>query len=133
MYVYVSVCECVREHARLCVKRKTVLALERRAVTWQMVLDFVSGVVPPTMCGRSILSMQTVREQTGRSSPLVRSVAYRDLVTAAPVHYTYYCYYISNKLNTSIEIVQELCESRGGRPGLSVLTSLLVSLDVKNY
>ena len=29
-------------------------------------------------------------------------------------------------------IVQELCESRGGRPGLSVLTSLLVSVDV-NY
>ena len=30
-------------------------------------------------------------------------------------------------------IVQELCESRGGRPELSVLTSLLVSMDVKNY
>ena len=30
-------------------------------------------------------------------------------------------------------IVQEMCESRGGRPGLSVLTSLLVSVDVKNY
>ena len=30
-------------------------------------------------------------------------------------------------------IVQELCESRGGRPGLSDLTSLLVSVDVKNY
>ena len=30
-------------------------------------------------------------------------------------------------------IVQELCQSRGGRPGLSVLTSLLVSVDVKNY
>ena len=29
--------------------------------------------------------------------------------------------------------VQELCESRGGRPGLSVLTSLLVSVDVKLY
>ena len=28
-------------------------------------------------------------------------------------------------------IVQELCESRGGRPGLSVLMSLLVSVDVK--
>ena len=27
--------------------------------------------------------------------------------------------------------VQELCESRGGRPGLSVLTSLMVSVDVK--
>ena len=30
-------------------------------------------------------------------------------------------------------IVQELCESQGGRPGLSVLTSLLVSVDVKVY
>ena len=30
-------------------------------------------------------------------------------------------------------IVQELCESRGGRPGLPVLTSLLVSVDVKIY
>ena len=29
--------------------------------------------------------------------------------------------------------VQELCESQGGRPGLSVLTSLLVSVDVKLY
>ena len=30
-----------------------------------------------------------------------------------------------------IFIVQELCERRGGRPGLSVLTSLIVSVDVK--
>ena len=30
-------------------------------------------------------------------------------------------------------IVQELCESRGGRPKLSVLTSLLVSVDVKQH
>ena len=30
-------------------------------------------------------------------------------------------------------IVQELCESRGGRPGLSFLTNLLVSVDVKLY
>ena len=30
-------------------------------------------------------------------------------------------------------IVQELCESRGGRPELSVLTGLLVSVDVKLY
>ena len=27
--------------------------------------------------------------------------------------------------------VQELCESRGGRPGLSVLMSLMVSVDVQ--
>ena len=33
----------------------------------------------------------------------------------------------------AVVIVQELCESRGGRPGLSVLTSLLVSVDVKIY
>ena len=33
----------------------------------------------------------------------------------------------------STHIVKELCESRGGRPGLSVLTSLLVSVDVKLY
>ena len=31
---------------------------------------------------------------------------------------------------TLILIVQELCENRGGRPGLAVLTSLLVSVDV---
>ena len=36
-----------------------------------------------------------------------------------------------NTLKT--DIVQELCESRGGRPGLSILTSLLVSVDVKLY
>ena len=29
--------------------------------------------------------------------------------------------------------VQELCESRGGRPGFSVLMSLMVSVDVKQY
>ena len=35
--------------------------------------------------------------------------------------------------NSNPFIVQELCESRGSRPGLSVLTSLLVSVDVKLY
>ena len=29
--------------------------------------------------------------------------------------------------------VQEVCESRGGRPGLSVLMSLTVSVDVKQH
>ena len=37
------------------------------------------------------------------------------------------------RMDKNIFIVQELCESRGGCPGLSVLTSLLVSMDVKNY
>ena len=39
----------------------------------------------------------------------------------------------SNLLVLPLLIVQELCESRGGSPGLSVLTSLLVSVDVKLY
>ena len=37
------------------------------------------------------------------------------------------------QLSKVLKLVQELCESRGGRPGLSVLTSLLVSVDVKIY
>ena len=45
---------------------------------------------------------------------------------------------IQSTLNSEVTsqqkaIVQELCESRGGRPGPSVLTSLLVSVDVKLY
>ena len=43
-----------------------------------------------------------------------------------------YIYICRSTLKVLI-IVQELCESRGGRPELSVLTSLLVSVDVKNY
>ena len=42
-------------------------------------------------------------------------------------------YIIHSGMDYAILIVQELCESRGGRPGLSVLTSLLVSVDVKLY
>ena len=42
--------------------------------------------------------------------------------------YLFICVYCS-----CIFIVQELCDSRGGRPGLPVLTSLLVSVDVKIY
>ena len=41
--------------------------------------------------------------------------------------------FISAQRSSDAGIVQELCESRGGRPGLSVLTSLLVSVDVKIY
>ena len=40
---------------------------------------------------------------------------------------------VNNNVIYIYGIVQELCESRGGRPGLSVLTSLLVSVDVKQY
>ena len=45
---------------------------------------------------------------------------------------------ISGKFKVGVEEIasvraQELCESRGGRPGLPVLTSLMVSVDVKQH
>ena len=40
---------------------------------------------------------------------------------------------VSSDGSLCVFIVQELCESRGGRPELSVLTSFLVSVDVKLY
>ena len=40
---------------------------------------------------------------------------------------------LSSNVESCAHIVQKLCESGGGRPGLSVLTSILVSVDVKNY
>ena len=42
----------------------------------------------------------------------------------SPSHYKPY-------LPMGWSIVHELCESQGGRPGLAVLTSLVVSVDVK--
>ena len=57
-------------------------------------------------------------------------------VTAHPILpelVTLVALFISMQLSIDTVVVQELCESRGGRPGLSVLTSLLVSVDVKNY
>ena len=41
--------------------------------------------------------------------------------------------YIKQYIYICMVIVQELCESRGGRTELSVLTSLLASVDVKIY
>ena len=35
--------------------------------------------------------------------------------------------------SSSENIVQEPCESRGDRPGLSILTGLLAAVDVKIY
>ena len=41
--------------------------------------------------------------------------------------------YQNRRDKSRVFIVQELCESRGGRPVLSILTSLMVSVDVKLY
>ena len=53
--------------------------------------------------------------------------------TISPHLYILFHIYIYVQSTTLADIVQELCESRGGHPGLSVLTSLLVSVDVKIY
>ena len=44
-----------------------------------------------------------------------------------------YLLYIQVHDCSSFYRVQELCESRGGRPGLSVLMSLTVSVDAKQH
>ena len=68
----------------------------------------------------------------GRKDLLNRDLA---LVTTCPWYVNWHLRTLSITSSSSslAFIVQELCESRGGRPGLSVLTSLLVSVDVKIY
>ena len=46
---------------------------------------------------------------------------------------TYTQRFKTKALSAPVLIFQELCESRGGRPGLSVLTSLMFSVHVKLY
>ena len=40
---------------------------------------------------------------------------------------------VGDSRSLGLSRVEELCESRGGRPGLSVLMSLTVSVDVKQH
>ena len=58
-------------------------------------------------------------------------------ITRSKIFYSssfFYFLYPNKSLNHEYQfIVQGLCESRGGRPGLAVLTSFLVSVDVKQY
>ena len=56
-----------------------------------------------------------------------------DILGTSSDHCTQGPRYRSLTAPSQLVIVQELRESRGGRPGLSVLTSLLVSVDVKIY
>ena len=65
---------------------------------------------------------------------------YKKLVTHAESHASAVSllesgeqHYIKAIIVVIVIRVQELCESRGGCPGLSNLTSLLVSVDVKLY
>ena len=51
----------------------------------------------------------------------------------APTHEQFWPYGPSTEQDRSTFRVQELCESGGGRPGLCVLMSLTVSVDVKQH
>ena len=62
----------------------------------------------------------------------LQKLSFVDLVIFAPERVMKH-YNGSHSCPSTHFIVQELCENRGGRPGLSVLTSLLVSVDVKIY
>ena len=53
--------------------------------------------------------------------------------TQAPAYKSIIIDYKQGLEAEKVVIVQELCESRGDRPGLSVLTNLMVSVDVKRY
>ena len=86
------------------------------------------------------VASKTARYRHGTTVSAEASV---DSASDASAVLTRPCMPVQRRLKTSINrpcslhcsslIVQELCESRGGRPGLFVLTSLLVSVDVKNY
>ena len=58
------------------------------------------------------------------------------LLRAANLRHQHFIFsFFAHAMSHAISVIraQELCESRGGRPGLSVLTSLMVSVDVKLY
>ena len=59
-------------------------------------------------------------------SPLLLSSLISLMVSVDVKHHVYL-------LTAALDRVQELCESRGGRPGLAVLMSLIVSVDVKQH
>ena len=62
-----------------------------------------------------------------------KRMSFKATLTRKPTHKQAHKYRKSRAVLYIFVIVQELCESRGGRPGLSVLTSLLFSVDVKLY
>ena len=76
------------------------------------------GLHSVSACG---CSAEKARFCWGYSEPVTKMDGYRFLQT--------------NKkgIRNACVRVQELCESRGGRPGLAVLMSLTVSVDVKQH
>ena len=81
----------------------------------------------PALAGRMLRAKQDTPVKSARQSQGIKPTNY------TPGNCYEYNTYNWDPTRLTLVIVQELCESRGGRPGLSVLTSLLVSVDVKLY
>ena len=68
-----------------------------------------------------------------KPSGITAAIYIHQYSAVAGVHVKPSGWYKNSPTSPLFSMVQELCESGGGRPGLSVLTSLLVSVDVKIY
>ena len=104
------------------------LLCELRLQTIPAGLLLTAWPAAPSACARLFRRCFTSTETIGTGSPgwpPHRSRALCAPCRHRPIYVSLFCRWLL--------IVQELCESRGGRPGLSVLTSLLVSVDVKIY
>ena len=102
------------------------LYTHRSVLRWMSTIDTVqSGLPIPlfTFCSKLIESERDRTAVLTHDSVQIRTVLLNHTAEKARVR----------SCKRRSHIVQELCESRGGRPGLSVLTSLLVSVDVKLY
>ena len=93
-----------------------------RTVVRSGFLQLVLRTPSPWLCSALLLKQQVVKYTSCFA-----------MARSAPPKYLLLWWCLRGRSLPLFGIVQELCESRGGRSGLSVLTSLLVSVDVKNY
>ena len=108
-------------------------AYQRSAATWLTIF----GTLRPKQ-NNLVIWLRHNGENKHLATPL--SMYFLDMLVMDifPIYFTqnhYFCFYFFTLAFYFVPSLdnQELCESRGVRPGLSVLTSHLVSVDVKLY
>ena len=122
----VCVCVCVRERERETETERQTDRDRQRQTDRQRQIDRQTERQTETEAGRQAdREFGSLKTPESRSSQAPRALCETPHVPCG--------IYIMPWVTARRVIVQELCESRGGRPGLSVLTSLLVSVDVKIY